>query len=548
MKNILLKNFSRVLVHLIASLVVAFCLMLPGLIFKHFVSSNLIWFSYKYFWIFFAFALVLSACRNLGFIFSVLGILCLLEITQYASLAYFGDFINPFWVQQMLIEAFDVGQEAISSAGRFYFVPIAVLVPYICAGLVFFVTGSRRFKIPFMAVIVVLVLIFPGIRMKVHSDSKDIFSFFPIISDPSLVNSLNTYYAWMNFILIPPAEASKGTDFPAYIIKKKSSPSDKINVVVVMGESATPNHMSLYGYSRKTTPLMDELAEKDENFLARMGISAANATRSSLPIFYNVQYHPLDTNIIKNQPANLFKLAKSQGFKTFYISGQYINCLNGVNASYIDYVAAFDQNEDLFRAKKDDAIIELMKGLELSDRNFIILHQRNSHAPYAGNYINRPEFDVFKADGKSREVYQVNTYDNSILYSDWIYSEVIKHFKSLSDKWKSYVFISSDHGEMFGENGLWGHNHLDIENFKVPFIYYGIGADPSITENIRDKKVVTHYDLGNYIARIFGLEIINPFQEKGTYYANGVAAFGRSGYLSFKINDEGVIRDVKVNK
>lgn len=543
-----MKNaFSKILIHTITALVVAFCLMLPGLLFKYFAATNTIWFSVKYFWIFFAFGLVLSGCRSFGFIASVLAVLGVLEITQYGSLAYFGDFINPFWVQQMFVEALDVGEEVFASAGRFYFVPFTVLIPYLCAGLVLYFTRYLRFRIPFMAVVVVLILLFPGVRMKLHSDSKDIFSFFPILSDPSLVNSLNTYYAWVNFVLMPQAEASRGPAFPTYRIEKKKTPGEKINIVVVMGESASSNHMSLYGYERKTTPNLDAIASTDDNFVFKSGISAANATRSSLPLFYNVQYHPLDMNMVKNQPANLFKLAKSQGFKTFYISAQYINCLNGVNASYIDYVAAYDHREDLFKQKKDDAILELARGLELSDKNFIILHQRNAHAPYSSNYSHRPEFNVFLTENQPREVYQVNSYDNSMLYSDWLYSEVIKYFKSISDKWKSYVFITSDHGEMFGENGLWGHNHLDMGNYEVPFIYYGT-KDEDFTRKMKSLGVVTHYDLGNYLAELFGLEIINPGQEKGIYYLNGVAAYGRSGYMSFKINAAGSIDDVKVHK
>lgn len=544
-----MKNaFSKILIHTITALVVAFCLMLPGLLFKYFAATNTIWFSVKYFWIFFAFGLVLSGCRSFGFIASVLAVLGVLEITQYGSLAYFGDFINPFWVQQMFVEALDVGEEVFASAGRFYFVPFTVLIPYLCAGLVLYFTRYLRFRIPFMAVVVVLILLFPGVRMKLHSDSKDIFSFFPILSDPSLVNSLNTYYAWVNFVLMPQAEASRGPAFPAYRIEKKKTPGEKINIVVVMGESASSNHMSLYGYERKTTPNLDAIASTDDNFVFKSGISAANATRSSLPLFYNVQYHPLDMNMVKNQPANLFKLAKSQGFKTFYISAQYINCLNGVNASYIDYVAAYDHREDLFKQKKDDAILELARGLELSDKNFIILHQRNAHAPYSSNYSHRPEFNVFLTENQPREVYQVNSYDNSMLYSDWLYSEVIKYFKSISDKWKSYVFITSDHGEMFGENGLWGHNHLDMGNYEVPFIYYATGKDEDFTRKMKSLGVVTHYDLGNYLAELFGLEIINPGQEKGIYYLNGVAAYGRSGYMSFKINAADSIDDVKVHK
>lgn len=187
--------------------------------------------------------------------------------------------------------------------------------------------------------------------------------------------------------------------------------------------------MSLYGYKRTTTPCMDRLAASDNGFISKKGVSAANATRSTLPLFYNVQYHPLDTDMVKHQPANLFRLAKSQGFKTFYISAQNVNCLNGVNTSYIDYIAAFEHQEDLVRKIKDDAVLKLMREIRLSDRNFIVLHQRNSHSPYVSNYAHRPEFGVFPTEGVPKQTAHVNAYDNSVRYSDWFYNEIISHFE-----------------------------------------------------------------------------------------------------------------------
>ncbi|TYT74854.1 phosphoethanolamine transferase [Desulfobotulus mexicanus] len=542
-----LKSISfRLCIHGLLALAIALCLMLPALIFNSFSPSNVIWFSEKYYWIFFGFALLLAACRSHTFIAVVLGLLCLLEITQFASLAYFGDYINPFWIHQMFIEAADVSQEALASTKNLYFVPLSALLPYASAFLLIYATKKARFKLPFMTILVALILIFPGIRMKVHSDSDDIFSFFPVISDPSLANSLQSYYAWLNFILIPGQDTENLPEFPPYQTENIPLLHEKMNVVVVMGESATPNHMSLYGYPRKTTPNLDALAAETDQLITKLGISAANATRSALPAFYTAQYHPLDTKPVQNQNTNLFTLAKKQGFKTFYISAQNINCLNGVNTKDIDFIAAFDHHRSLFSRKKDDGIIELLHQLELSDKNFIILHQRNSHSPYAVNYSHRPEFDVFSSENPTREQNHIDTYDNSILYSDWLYDEVIKYFKTMPESPPSYIFITSDHGEMFGENGLWGHNHMDMENFKVPLIYYGIHADPGFTGKIREEKVITHYQLSLYTAELLGTRIINPGEEEGIFYVNGVAAFGRSGYLRFRITEEGSIEEIEL--
>lgn len=101
---------------------------------------------------------------------------------------------------------------------------------------------------------------------------------------------------------------------------------------------------------------------------------------------------------------------------------------------------------------------------------------------------------------------------------------------------------------MFGENGLWERNHLDMENFKVPFIYYGIGSEPEFNERMKKTDIVTHYDLGGLIAGLFGLEIVNPGLKKGLLYANGVAAYGRSGYIGFVLNGSGSIENISVHK
>lgn len=51
----------------------------------------------------------------------------------------------------------------------------------------------------------------------------------------------------------------------------------------------------------------------------------------------------------------------------------------------------------------------------------------------------------------------VNAYDNSILYTDHVLSEVIDLLKDNEERFTSSMIYMSDHGESLGENGLYLH-------------------------------------------------------------------------------------------
>lgn len=51
----------------------------------------------------------------------------------------------------------------------------------------------------------------------------------------------------------------------------------------------------------------------------------------------------------------------------------------------------------------------------------------------------------------------VNTYDNTILFTDYFISKAIEDLKSVSDKYNTALIYISDHGESLGENGIYLH-------------------------------------------------------------------------------------------
>lgn len=541
MKTVLRRSAVQILL----GLVVALTLFLPGLLFNMFAENPLTWFEGKYLWMFWAFGIVLCACPSFRLSAAVLTGLAVLELTQFASLAFTHEYITPFAIGLMLIEYLDVAESTVANSVHFLYVPLVVLLPYLLCLEILRRTWTFSFKSRWFVIFVIAFLAFPLVRIKTHTDRDDIVNFFPTATNPTLVNTLNSYSLYFGVLL--PESLFGGTvraEFPEYEIRETDIPPSPLTIVLVMGESLTPNHMSLYGYGRKTTPFLEELAG-DPGFVHRKGYSAASATRAALPMFYTLQYHPLDENRLRRQDSNLFRLAKQHGFKTWYLSAQNSNCLNGVDLDPIDVMITADTRPELFEREKDEGLLQLVREVPSGGKNFIVVHQRNVHLPYQANIEHRPAFQRFPTEELPFEDSTINAYDNAVLYADFLYQQLLQELRQKTDG-PLYVFFTSDHGEKLGENGHWGHDRLDLVSSVVPIMFYARGDDGRYLREMRDKPPATHYQLGKMIARMLGYDIRNPAEEDGIVYVNGVASLGRSGYMRFRVTDNGERRDLRV--
>lgn len=530
---------------ILLGLVVALTLFLPGLLFNMFAENPLTWFEGKYLWMFWAFGIVLCACPSFRLSAAVLTGLAILELTQFASLAFTHEYITPFAIGLMLIEYLDVVESTVANSVHFLYVPLVVLLPYLLCLEILRRTWTFSFKSRWFVIFVIAFLAFPLVRIKTHTDRDDIVNFFPTASNPTLVNTLNSYSLYFGVLL--PESLFGGTvraEFPEYEIRETDIPPSPLTIVLVMGESLTPNHMSLYGYGRKTTPFLEELAG-DPGFVHRKGYSAAGATRAALPMFYTLQYHPLDENRLRRQDSNLFRLAKQHGFRTWYLSAQNSNCLNGVDLDPIDVMITADTRPELFEREKDEGLLQLVREVPSGGKNFIVVHQRNVHLPYQANIEHRPAFQRFPTEELPFEDSTINAYDNAVLYADYLYQQLLQELRQKTDG-PLYVFFTSDHGEKLGENGHWGHDRLDLVSAVVPIMFYARGGDGRYLREMREHPPATHYQLGKMIARMLGYDIRNPAEENGIVYVNGVASLGRSGYMRFRVTDNGERRDLRV--
>lgn len=221
--------------------------------------------------------------------------------------------------------------------------------------------------------------------------------------------------------------------------------------VLVVGETSRAENWSLYGYERKTNPLL----EKETGLVHYSdAITQANATHKSVPIIlsgasaenFDVIYHQ----------KSIFQAFKEAGFKTAFLSNQSPNHsftdFYANEADYRENIRPFDPSASAAAINHlDEDLIPFMKNFidSLPNNNlFIVLHTYGSHFNYKERYPER--FSQFKPDNVT-EISQkerdklVNAFDNTILYTDFFLHQIIQMLKQTEAC--TAMAYSSDHGE-----------------------------------------------------------------------------------------------------
>lgn len=255
-------------------------------------------------------------------------------------------------------------------------------------------------------------------------------------------------------------------------------------VVLVIGESASRGHLSLYGYPLPTTPEMD--AMRDSLFIFTDAIGSAVITADNMNRILTFKPDDAEVGNWWKYPI-LIDVMKSAGYKCFWISNQeragVFGNSSGAMAEHADvmnYVSG-DFEKNILEKKYDEALVPaLAEALrDSASFKFVGMHLMGSHFNYHQRYpYTHAVFsaeDVRKAERNSPrpwmngEKYQkVATYDNSIRYSDFVVSEMFREVAALSSP--AVIIYISDHGEdVFDDRDFVGRDERFVE---VPFIVY----------------------------------------------------------------------------
>jgi len=254
-------------------------------------------------------------------------------------------------------------------------------------------------------------------------------------------------------------------------------------VVMVLGESSRYDRWSLNGYSRETNPLLG----KEGNLVPLSDlITSVSATRLSVPVI--ISRKPATQSLKDGFSEKSFLTAyKEAGFKTWWLSnqisfGQYDTPVS-VFAKEADVIQFLNLGGFTNNSNFDSVLFEPLKRAlaDPAPKKLIVLHSLGSHWNYSQRHPK--EFDKWQPSlfGIDKPVYTDlkikpqlnNSYDNSILYTDWFLEQVIGDLKA-TGQLASMLYVA-DHGQTLydGTCRLAFHGHNTQYEFHVPaFMWY----------------------------------------------------------------------------
>jgi lipid A ethanolaminephosphotransferase len=271
-------------------------------------------------------------------------------------------------------------------------------------------------------------------------------------------------------------------------------------MVLVIGESSRSKNYSLYGYSKNTNPLLSKIPRLF-HFDANSSATYTTAGVKSILDYTNTDdlYEILPNYLYRNNVEVIWK-STNWGEPPVHIN-------------------SYQDKNDLMKDCKDDKCDYdeiLLNGLKdqisASKKNkiLIVLHTSTSHGPsYSKKYP--PQFEVFKPVCNSIELSKcsqeelVNAYDNTIVYTDYILSQLIESLKQIKEYNSAMIFVS-DHGESLGEKNLYMHGlPLSLapeEQYKIPFIVWMSDS----TKQLKPNTLLSQYHIFHSVLNFLGIE------------------------------------------
>jgi glucan phosphoethanolaminetransferase (alkaline phosphatase superfamily) len=255
-----------------------------------------------------------------------------------------------------------------------------------------------------------------------------------------------------------------------------------------------------------------------------------------MPLFLNTHWHPRDIDLSYQRPANLFALAKRNGFQTYLYSVQRRHILMLGGLELVDSISTVDERWSEYERRRDDLLVDDLEGMPNGERRFVFLHQHVNHAPYRDHCRHAPETDLFTAEGPGLDDQREAEYDNGLRCYDRNLAKIFEYFSRQPGA--VHVFVTADHNDLAGEFDKWGHLSNHPANAYVPMMLFTNRPDGPIAQAFRDIAVMTHFEMSRLIARALGFEVIDPNVRPDTFFVSSSGGFGRDGYLEVHAGQE----------
>ena len=349
----------------------------------------------------------------------------------------------------------------------------------------------------------------------------------------------------------------------------KSTSPNSPNVLFIVLDTVRAQSLSAYGYSRATTPQLERLAKNGVRF--EQAISPAPWTLVSHATMFTGHFpHELSADWEKPLDAAYPTLAedfRDHGYATAGFVANMIYCsyemgLNRGFTHYEDYpfsISEFALSSSLVSNVVNSQVVRALAGnYDVLDRKsagqvnhdflrwlshnnqkpfFVFLNYFDAHEPYMprppfdakfgqktprrNNLVKRWAHEGARLDKESMSPAEIqaeqDAYEGSITYLDQELGSLFDELKNEKILENTLVIITADHGEQFGEHGIFTHgNSLYLQSVRVPLL---ISFPAHVPAKTSVRAPVTLRDLAATIVDLVQL------RDKGRFPGNSLAQF-----------------------
>ncbi len=248
------------------------------------------------------------------------------------------------------------------------------------------------------------------------------------------------------------------------------------NVLLISIDTCRADHLSCYGFARKTTPNIDAIAGEGvlfENAYTPVALTLpahCSMLTGTYPLHHNV--HDNLGQKLAEENTTLAELLRARGYSTgAIVSGYVLDSGFGLDQGFEYYDDQFiepvgqDNSQERRGAEASNLALRYLE--EHKDKPFFLfLHYYDPHTDYAPP---EPFAGAWAED----------LYSGEIAYVDRCIAQVIDKLKALQLYDSTLLVIVADHGEGLGEHGEAEHGYYIYQcTARVPFIIRLPGGSP----------------------------------------------------------------------
>ncbi|RLE79970.1 MAG: sulfatase [Thermoprotei archaeon] len=312
-----------------------------------------------------------------------------------------------------------------------------------------------------------------------------------------------------------------------------------MNVLLLALDTLRADHLSCYGYSRKTSPNIDKLALK--GVLFERCYAPDIPTQPAYTTIYTSRYglehgivsHGAEEQTLPRDFKIFTELLQNAGFTTVAVDNLAV-MKPWFTRGYEYYICPPKPLQFLTADEVNDRAIRWLKFYRDKQPFFMFLHYWDPHTPYIPPkeymklFYEGNERDPRKASSmepfKKSPFYHLmkrwmlellpevtdieyisSLYDSEIKYLDDRLGELFDALDELELLDETLIIITADHGESLTEHGIFFDHHGVYENtIHVPLILY---SEEILPKGIKVPHFVEHVDIAPTILETVGLEI-----------------------------------------